>query len=141
MAPLRLLRVQVVCGNGEKFQIMWSRHDSVYFLKSKLAQKTSIPQRLQELTWQGTDSPLCDDRLLSSYNLRDDAILMLTVGEMMDPTFQAFAKLPGGRTLTMLLASSDSIEHVKEMIHVESGKGKHAPHLRALPSQRPEMPQ
>ena len=61
--------------------------------------------------------------------MRDDAILTLTLGEMMETTFQAFAKLPGGRTLTMLLASSDTIEHVKEMIHVESGIPRASMHL------------
>ena len=53
--------------------------------------------------------------------MRDEATITMTFQEYAQDTFQAFVKLPGGRTLTLLLASTDTIGHVKEMVQVETG--------------------
>ena len=122
MGPLRLRSIRVTCKSDDRqFTVMWHKHDTVFFLKSKIAEKTGVHQRQQDLSWIGAASSLHDDRLISSYNLNHDAVIMLTVQEEQQHLFQCFAKLPCGRTTTMLLASSDTIEHVKVMISNECG--------------------
>ena len=122
MAPLRLHRINVQCQNIKKQQhFMWGKTDTVYSIKSMIEKKTGTPSRQQVLTWQGAVAPLADDRQLSSYNIKDETSINMTVCEERRDTFQCFVKLPNGKTLTMHLVSDDSVGHIKEMIHTETG--------------------
>ena len=122
MAPLRLRRISVQCQNIKKQQhFMWGKTDTVFTIKSMIEKKTGTPSRQQVLTWQGAVAPLADDRPLSSYNLKDEANISMTVCDERLDTFPCFVKLPNGKTMTMHLVSDDSVLHIKEMIHTETG--------------------
>ena len=122
MAPLRLRRISVQCQNIKKQQhFMWGKTDTVFTIKSMIEKKTGTPSRQQVLTWQGAVAPLADDRPLRSYNLKDEANISMTVCDERLDTFQCFVKLPNGKTMTMHLVSDDSVLHIKEMIHTETG--------------------
>jgi ubiquitin len=76
-----------------------------------------IPVNHQRLTFRGT--PLEDGRTLSSYDIQKESMLHLILRSR--GNMEIFAKTLTGKTITLDVKSSDSIEHVKMKIQDKEG--------------------
>eukprot|EP00903_Cladosiphon_okamuranus_P010876 g10273.t1 len=96
--------------------------DRIGRVKGKIQDKEGIPPRMQRLRVQGyifNGKPLEDDRTLLDYNLQNGSTLALDVhlgGDM-----QIFVKTHTGKTITLDVKPSDTIDDVKRKIQNKEG--------------------
>eukprot|EP01036_Dinobryon_divergens_P061898 gene61898-biopygen32454 len=92
--------------------------DTIANLKQKIQDKDGIPPDHQRLIFAGKQ--LEDDRTLSDYNIQDEATLQLKLHFARD-IMQIFIDTPTGKTITLDVERSDTIEVVKYMIQEKEG--------------------
>jgi ubiquitin C len=86
-------------------------------VKRQLEDKEGVPADQQRLVFSGKE--LRDDRPLSDYDVRKDSTLYLVL--RLRGGMQIFVKTLTGKTITLEVESSDTVENVKQKIQDKEG--------------------
>ena len=105
--------------NGKTLTLDVEPSNTIEEVKTQIENKEGIPPRVQRLVFGGKE--MTDGHTLSDYNVTKEATLHLVM--RLRGGMQIFVKTLTGKTITLDVEPSDTIENVKTKIQDKEGPG------------------
>ena len=115
------IQIFVKTPQGKIITLRVAKTDTIADVKSLIRNSEGIPKNQQRFVFAGLI--LLDGWTLDESNVHDNSTLHLELkadGEH-EPYFEIFVRMPSGKTITLLVNSTDTIYNVKSMIRNQEG--------------------